>query len=62
MLDDDAFDPIYMAVVDAVEESVVNAMLAAEDMAGTRINRSKIEAIPIKPLLEIMKQHGRLGQ
>lgn len=62
MLDDDAFDPIYMAVVDAVEESVVNAMLAAEDMAGTRINRSKIEAIPIKPLLEIMKHYGRLGQ
>lgn len=62
MLDDDAFDPVYMAVVDAVEESVVNAMLAAEDMAGTRINRSKIEAIPITPLLEIMKQHGRLEQ
>jgi L-aminopeptidase/D-esterase-like protein len=60
MLDDDAFDPIYMAVVDAVEESVVNAMLAAEDMVGTRINRSKIEAIPIVPLLEIIKQYDRL--
>lgn len=60
MLDDDAFDPIYMAVVDAVEESVVNAMLAAEDMVGTRINRSKIEAIPIVPLLEIIKRYDRL--
>lgn len=59
-LDDDVFDPVYMAVVDAVEESVINAMLAAEDMTGTRTEREKIEAIPIAPLLEIMKQYDRM--
>lgn len=60
MLDDDLFDPVYMAVVDAVEEAVVNAMLAAEDMPGTRDGRGGVEALPLAPLLEIMKRYGRL--
>lgn len=59
MLEDDEFDPVYMAVTDAVEEAVVNALLAAEGMAGTIDGRDRIDAIPIDRLLEIMKRHGR---
>ena len=35
-INDEAFDPIYMAAVEAIEEAVVNAMLAAEDMTSLR--------------------------
>jgi D-aminopeptidase len=35
-LSDELFDPVYMAAVEAVEEAVVNAMLAAEDMTVLR--------------------------
>jgi L-aminopeptidase/D-esterase-like protein len=59
MLEDDEFDPVYMAVVEAVEEAVVNAMLAAEGMPGTVDGRDGIEAIPVEALVEIMRRHGR---
>ncbi len=36
MINDDLFDPIYMATTEAIEEAVVNAMLAAEDMTTLR--------------------------
>ncbi|MGB3899030.1 MAG: P1 family peptidase [Mesorhizobium sp.] len=59
MLEDDEFDPVYMAVVEAVEEAVINAMLAAEGMSGTVDGRDGIEAIPVEALVEIMRRHGR---
>jgi len=36
MISDEQFDPIYMATVKAIEEAVINAMLAAEDMTTFR--------------------------
>jgi L-aminopeptidase/D-esterase-like protein len=60
MLDDDLFDPAYMAVVDGVEEAVVNAMLAARGMAGTRDGRAGIEALPTDRVLEILKRYNRV--
>jgi D-aminopeptidase len=36
MISDEQFDPIYMAAVEAIEEAVINAMLAAEDMTTLR--------------------------
>lgn len=59
MLDDEAFDPIYMATVDAVEEAVVNSLLAAESMDGTSDGRARIEALPVPELLAIMARYGR---
>lgn len=59
MLDDEGFDPIYMAVVDAVEEAVVNALVAAERMDGTTDGRSHVEALPVPALLEVMERYGR---
>jgi L-aminopeptidase/D-esterase-like protein len=60
MVNDDQFDPIYIAVVDAVEEAVINAMLAAETMPGTIDGRPGIEAIPHNRLVEIMRDYSRL--
>lgn len=35
-INDELFDPIYMAATEAIEEAVINAMLAAEDMSTLR--------------------------
>ena len=35
-MSDEVFDPIYLAATEAIEEAVVNAMLAAEDMTSLR--------------------------
>jgi len=35
-LDDNEFDPYYLAAVQCVEEAVIDAMLAAEDMTTLR--------------------------
>lgn len=36
MINDELFDPIYMSVTESIEEAVINAMLAAEDMTTIR--------------------------
>ena len=36
VLNDDRLDPVYLAAVEAIEEAVVNALLAAEDMTTLR--------------------------
>ncbi len=36
VINDEQFDPIYMAATEAIEEAVVNALLAAEDMTTLR--------------------------
>ena len=36
MINDEAFDPIYLAAVEGIEEAVINAMLAADDMTTVR--------------------------
>ena len=51
MISDGQFDPIYMAAVDAIEEAVINAMLAAEDMTTLRPAGSVCRAIDSEGLL-----------
>ena len=36
MINDELFDPVYMAATESIEEAVVNALLAAEDMTTLR--------------------------
>ncbi len=36
MINDERLDPIYMAATEAIEEAIVNAMLAADDMTTLR--------------------------
>jgi len=61
IVNDEPLDPVYMAAVDSVEEAVVNAMLAAEDMGGTPYDRLRIQAIPHEQLAELIRQYGRMG-
>lgn len=59
MINDEQIDVAYEAVVDSVEEAVVNAMLAAETTGGTAHDRYKVEALDTGRLMELMKQYGR---
>ena len=54
MINDEAFDPIYLAAVEAVEEAVVNAMLAADDMTTVRPAGHVCRALDGRRLMELM--------
>ena len=58
MVPNEQLDPIFDATVSAVEEAIVNALVAAESMMG-RDDR-KVIAIPRDRLCEVMKKYRRL--
>ena len=53
-LADDAFDPFYMAAVQATEEAVLNAMAAAEDMTTLRPPGKISRAIDMTDLMNLV--------
>ena len=60
-INDEVFDDIYLAIVQSIEESVVNAMLAAEDMETLRPEGHICKAIDYNELVEIMKKFKRFN-
>ena len=60
MLPNDRINPLFAATVQATEEAIVNAMVAAETMEG--VNGNKVYAIPHDRLKEAMKKYNRLKE
>jgi D-aminopeptidase len=60
MLPNDRMDPIFSATVQATEEAVINAMVAAETMTG--INDHKVIALPHEKLRAVLKKYNRLAE
>ena len=58
-LPNDSMDPIFEATVQATEEAVVNAMVAAETMVGR--DNHKVIALPHDQLREVLKKYNRLA-
>ena len=58
MVPNEQMDPIFDATVSAVEEAIVNALVAAESMSGRDDHR--VIAIPHDRLCKVMKKYGRL--
>jgi D-aminopeptidase len=54
----DQITPLFEATVQAVEEAIINAMVAAETMEG--INGNKSYAIPHDVLKQTLKKYNRL--
>ncbi len=54
MLHNDAMDPLFLATIQATEESIVNALVGARTMTG-RSGRT-IEALPPDQLQALMRQ------
>ncbi len=57
MLRNSRMDPLFTAAVQATEEAIVNALVAATTMVG--INGNRVEAIPHARLTELMHKYGR---
>jgi D-aminopeptidase len=58
MLPNDRLNPLFLATVQATEEAVINAMVAAETMTG--INDHTVIALPHDRLREVLKKYNRL--
>ncbi len=56
----DWIDPVFAATVEAVEEAILNALVAAETMTGW--NGQRVEALDHSRLQEILRAHGRLNE
>jgi D-aminopeptidase len=58
ILSNSRIDPLFEATVQATEEAIINALIAAETMVGRDDHR--IVAIPHEPLRQSLKRYGRL--
>jgi D-aminopeptidase len=57
LLSTDEINPVFRAVVEATEESVINALMKAETMTG--INGNTVHALPYDRLAAVMAKYGR---
>jgi L-aminopeptidase/D-esterase-like protein len=60
MLPNDSLNPIFLATVQATEEAVINAMVAADTMTG--IEGHTVIALPHDRLREVLKKYNRLSK
>jgi D-aminopeptidase len=58
MLPNDRINPIFLATVQATEEAIINAMIAAETMTG--VDGNTVYALPHDRLKEVMRKYNRL--
>ncbi len=58
MLPNGRLDPLFLATVQATEEAVVNAMVAADTMTGVKGHVA--QALPHDKLREVLKKYNRL--
>jgi D-aminopeptidase len=57
MIANDRINPLFYATVQATEEAIINAMLAAETMTG--VNDRRVHALPVDRLMAAMRKYGR---
>ncbi len=60
MLPNESLNPLFLATVQATEEAVINAMVAAETMKG--INDFEVIALPHDKLREVLRKYNRLAR
>jgi L-aminopeptidase/D-esterase-like protein len=58
MIPNDALDPFFEAAVQSVEESIVNALVAAKTLVGNK--GFKVRALPHHRLQALLKKYNRL--
>ena len=58
VLPNEQMDPFFRATIDATEEAVVNAMLAAETMTG--VNGMRVFGLPGDRVVAALKKYGRM--
>jgi D-aminopeptidase len=58
-INDERLDTVYLAGVEAIEESVINALVAARDTPTLRPPGKVCRAIPHERLIEVMRAYNR---
>jgi D-aminopeptidase len=59
MLANEKIDGLFVATVEATEEAIVNAMLAAETMTGA--DGVRVHALPADRLVDVLRRYNRLA-
>lgn len=59
VLRNSGMSPLFMAVIEATEEAIINSLFVAKSMKG---NGQKIEALPIKKTIKIMKKYKKISK
>jgi len=59
MVPNDSLDPLFAATVQATEEAIVNAMVAATDMTG--VDGHEVRALPHDQLRAVLAKYNRLA-
>jgi L-aminopeptidase/D-esterase-like protein len=59
MLPNERVTPFFEATVDATEEAIVNALVAAETMTGA--NDRRVIALPHDRLVDLLRKYNRLA-
>lgn len=63
ILKNDAMSPLFLACIEATEESIINALLAAEPMESDwGSHTAKCEALPVAELKKVLIQYGRIDK
>jgi L-aminopeptidase/D-esterase-like protein len=60
MFSNNRMDPLFSATIQATEEAIINAMVAAETMVGR--DGVRVVALPHEPLRQLLKRYGRLSE
>ena len=55
LLTNDEASPLFLAVIEATEEAIINSLLKATTTTG---NGHTVQALPIDRVKEILKRHG----
>lgn len=59
VLNNDYMSPLFMAVIEATEEAIINSLFAATEV-GKLQDGAPIQPIPVKEVIEIMKKYNRI--
>ena len=59
MLSNNRISALFSATVEATEEAIVNALVAAETMTGR--DGRRVEALPHQALRDVLKKYNRTG-
>ncbi|MFD2247929.1 P1 family peptidase [Pontibacter ruber] len=58
LLRNDEMSPLFMAVIEATEEAIINSLFKAETMQGKE--QHVVEALPLDKVLKLLKKHNAL--
>ncbi len=59
-LNDDYLDPVYLAAVESIDEAILNALFAADDVPTARPSGAMCKALDTDELLKLLKACGRI--